>query len=210
MLRGATFVLLLGIGFVILGGAQILPILLRSPYALAIAALCVSVVGGTLLHRNLRQWGDNTRRERCLHDVTPLVEEWLPMLSGNYTPYVVEAAEKLGAARETMAVPTLLHVLEQTVRHQPPGWCDSAEAIVVALGKMGDRRALPLLHRLTSWRGIGFVSAVCEAIDRIEPETSLLRAASVHDLPQELLLRPADACTDSDPALLLRAGNGHL
>ena len=129
------------------------------------------------------------------------------MLYGDYTPYVVEAAEKLGAARETTALPALMYVLEQTVNTQPPGWRDKAEALAVALGKMGDRRALPLLYRLTNWRGIGLLTAVHEAIDRIEPETSLLRAGSADDLPTETLLRPADRGPDSDSALLLRSGH---
>jgi len=117
---------------------------------------------------------------------------------------VIEASEKLGAARETAAVPALMHVLEQTVNTQPPDWCDTAEALVVALGKMGDRRALPLLHRLSNVRGIGLLTVVNEAINRIEPETRLLRPGSGDDLPREILLRPADACTESDPTLLLR------
>ena len=196
----------MGVTLMATGGVMLASLMLGPVASLVMIIIGLSVAGGLMLHRTLRLWGNSARLNRNIRvAASPLAEEWIPMLYGEYTPYVVEAAQRLGTARETTSVPAMLHVLEQTVQNQPPGWCDSAEAIVVALGKMGDRNALPLLYRLTSWRGIGFQTAVCEAIDRIEPQTSLLRPGSVDDLPHEILLRPADACSESDPALLLRS-----
>jgi len=156
-------------------------------------------------HRIAGRVKHSTKRKRSERRTSALANDLIPVLYGDFKPYVIEAAEKLGAARETTAVPALMHVLEQTVNTQPPDWCDTAEALVVALGKMGDRRALPLLVRLSNVRGIGLLTVVNEAINRIEPETSLLRPGSADDLPRDLLLRPAASCPEADPTLLLRA-----
>ena len=205
MLRSTAFVLAMGIGFLLLGGAEVLPPLLHSPHAFVEIVLSTSVLGGAAVCRMLHELRKQRRLEQSRLGASPFAEEWIPMLYGDYTPYIVEAAERLGESREATAVPALMYVLEQTVNTQPPGWRDTAEAMAVALGKMGDRRALPLLYRLTNRRGLGLLTAVHEAIDRIEPQTSLLRPVSADDLPTETLLRPAEFGAESDPALLLRA-----
>ncbi len=208
MQRVPTLILAVGLGLLIAGGSESAQTFTVPPVSFFVAiVLCTSVAGGVWLYRALRGWNDRSQLQRSLRDTSEFAGEWIPMLYGDYTPYVVEAAEKLGAARETTALPALMYVLEQTVNTQPPGWRDKAEALAVALGKMGDRRALPLLYRLTNWRGIGLLTAVHEAIGRIEPETSLLRAGSADDLPTQTLLRPADCGPDSDSALLLRCGH---
>ncbi|MCW3100963.1 MAG: hypothetical protein JWL77_6581 [Chthonomonadaceae bacterium] len=190
-------------------GAVLLCVLRLGPlFSFVVIVVATSTGGGIFLHRTARSWKNNLQLRRSARGASAFAEEWIPMLYGNYTPYVVEAAERLGAARETTAVPALMHVLEQTVNTQPPDWCETAEALVIALGKMGDRRALPLLQRLSNVRGIGLLTVVHEAIDRIEPETSLLRPGSADDLPREILLRPAESCPETDPATLLRAHNG--
>lgn len=215
MRRGPAILLTIGLGFVLVGSGEVVRILAESPLRsfslaspLAFIAMvgCTSTAGGIFLYRNLRRWSDSSRLQRNLRKTSDFAGEWIPMLHGDYTPYVVEAAQRLGDARETTAVPALMYVLEQAVNTQPPGWCDRAEALAVALGKMGDRRALPLLYRLTNWRGIGLLTAVHEAIDRLEPQTSLLRPGSADDLPTETLLRPADRGPESDSTLLLRSG----
>jgi len=167
--------------------------------------LCISAGGGIVLYRVIHDYLRDKRLKQNMRGVSTEAAQWIPMLYGSYTPYVMEAAEQLGAARETTAVPALMDVLEQTINTQPPDWCDTSESLVIALGQMGDRRALPLLQRLSNVRGIGLLTAVHEAIDRIEPQTSLLRPGSADDLPREILLRPAESCTESDPTLLLRA-----
>lgn len=209
MPRPATLFLSIGIVFLVLGALQLVPNLLLSPQFMGAVCLCTCAAGGGPLWRVLRDWRHERRSRVNMLDVSKEAADLIPMLYGSYTPYVVEAAERLGAARETTAVPALMHVLEQTVNMQPPGWCDTAAAMVVALGNMGDRRALPLLQKLSNVRGIGLLTVVQEAIDRIEPETSLLRPGSVEDIPQETLLRPADSCIETDPATLLRADNSH-
>lgn len=123
-------------------------------------------------------------------------------LFGGYPPYVVEAAQQLGEQQEMYAVPALLCVLERSISSQNPGWCEVSEAIVVALGKIGDGRALPLLYKLQTVRGIGIVAVVREAIDAIEPHSCLLRAGSA-DMGQEtLLVRPATERTEAKEHLL--------
>ncbi len=202
-----ALLLFCGVMLVCVGSAMLF-LRLASPAMLPFTILgAVCVTGGVALHKSFRQLGRQRKLKRSLRDTSPLAEELVPMLYGDYTPYVVEAAQRLGENRETTAVPALLHVLEQTVNTQPPGWRDIAEALVVALGRMGDRTALPLLYRLLNVRGIGLISAVREAIDRIEPETSLLRASSADMLAGDSLLRPAEAGPASDPALLLRSSS---
>jgi hypothetical protein len=214
MRRGLIILLVLGFGLLTRGVWSLahwnmdalLSSILKGGSVLGSSAGCV--MGCLALNRIVRRWKNSTTRKRGLRNTSSFADEWIPMLYGDYKPYVVEAAEKLGAARETTAVPALMHVLEQTVNTQPPDWCETAEALVVALGRMGDRRALPLLNRLSNVRGIGLLTVVHEAINRIEPETSLLRPGSADDLPREILLRPAESCPETDPATLLRAHNG--
>ncbi len=81
----------------------------------------------------------------------------------------------LHALRGTDAVPALLYALEETIDQQPPGWRERAEALVKALGQLGDQRALPLLYQLSHVRGIGIIGAVRQAVHAIEPRSSLLR-----------------------------------
>ena len=206
ILECAWAIFAIGVMLMMTGGAVLVSTLLGSLFWFLASVLCISVVGGLIVHRAVRRLGDKSKLHRNMRGASLFAGEWIPMLYGNYTPYVVEAAERLGEARETTAVPALMYVLEQAVNTQPPGWRDTAEALAVALGKMGDRRALPLLYRLTNWRGIGLLTAVHEAIDRIEPQTSLLRPGSADDLPTETLLRPAERGPESDSTLLLRCG----
>jgi hypothetical protein len=208
MQRTTALVLALGIGFLLVGGLQLLPVLIHSPQALGAVALCAATAGSGPLVLALRDWRQEKRLQEDLFKVSTEAAQWIPVLYGNYMPYVVEAAERLGAARETTAVPALLHVLERTLHVQPPGWHEAAEAMVTALGKMGDRRALPLLQRLWNVREGDLLAVAQEAIDRLEPETSLLRPGSADSLPGATLLRPTVAAADADPATLLRADNG--
>jgi hypothetical protein len=208
-LEVASGLMAAGLMLMIIGVALLCVLRLGPLFSFVVIVVATSTGGGIFLHRTARWWKNNLQLRRSTRGASVFAEEWIPMLYGNYTPYIVEAAERLGGARETTAVPALMHVLEQTVNTQPPDWCETAEALVVALGKMGDRRALPLLQRLSNVRGIGLLTVVHEAIDRIEPETSLLRPGSADDLPREILLRPAESCPDTDPATLLRAHNGH-
>lgn len=195
----------MGIGFMVFGFLQLLPAMMQSHYFYPGVFSCAGLTGSYYLFRAAREWRFDRRVQGNLEGVSKAAAEWIPMLYGNYTPFVIEAAEKLGEARETAAAPALMHALEQTVNTQPPGWCDTAEAMVIALGKIGDRRALALLYRLSNVRGIGLRNVILEAVDRIEPETSLLRPGSETNLPPELLLRPVDFTQEADPTTLLRA-----
>src|SRR5262249_8611517 len=135
-----------------------------------------------------------------------LASHLTPQLFGEYPPYVIEAAEKLGQQRDLTAVPALLRALEQSVDSQRPGWIEQSAALANALAQICDRRALPLLYRLDNVRGIGFIPAIRNAITAIEPHSSLLRPGSAGGAIPETLLRPAQGrFAEEPPAILLRA-----
>ncbi len=168
------------------------------------------VAAGGWARQRIREWTQERRVERAYRSSSELAEELTPQLFGEHTPYVIEAADRLGQERDATAVPALIVVLERCVNAQRPGWRERAEAVAQALGKIGDRRALPLLYRLENVRGIGFIPAVRGAIASIEPQSSLLRAGSIDGLNQESLLRPVQENPTDEPALLLRAANGDV
>jgi hypothetical protein len=169
------------------------------------AAAILSLIS-CLLWRTGSGWTQQHRIHRACKRISPLAEAEIPQLLGDYSPYIIEAAAKLGEARDTTAVPALLGVLEIWVNAQRPGWGDVAEALIQALERIGDRRALPLLNRLLNVRGIGILPAIRSAIAAIEPQTSLLRPGCSESAAPEWLLRPIkDDFAESNPALLLRA-----
>lgn len=155
--------------------------------------------------RTFREWARDTRLRWAHRHESELVASLTPHLLGDYSPYVIEAAETLGEARDATAVPALMRVLECCVDMQPPSWKETAEVVVKALAKIGDRRSLPLLYRIENVRGIGLISTIREAISAIEPQTSLLRPGGLEPL-SEILLRPAQGSrATEEPVLLLRA-----
>jgi hypothetical protein len=154
--------------------------------------------------------GNSRRRWRNSRDLrrTPPSQQTaarIEQLMGNHPPYVIEAAKELGDSQDAAAVPALLEVLERCVDTQHPGWRDVAEVVVDALARLGDRRALPLLYRLETVRGIGFIPSIRNAIAEIEPQTSLLRAGSADAELQKALLRPARADAEDGATMLLRS-----
>ena len=174
------------------------------PLFVALSVLAVSLWAkrGTRFLRWSRQLRTAKERE------TPLAASLIPQLYGAYPPYVIEAAEKLGESKDRTAVPALMHVLEQCVDSQRPGWRDVAAALADALAAIGDGRALDLLYRLENVRGIGFIPNIRNAIAVIEPQAVLLRAGSADDTVQAaMLLRPASGAGELDKALLLRAAD---
>ncbi len=185
-------------------GMVLTVLLLVNPWGQAgVAAFCaiVCVVG---LRRLFRRW----RQARHIRQAqfSPLAETLTPQLQGEYSPYVIEAAERLGEARDVSAVPALIVALEHCVETQRPGWRDRAAALADSLGRIGDRRALPLLYRLDNVRGIGLIPAVRNAIASIEPQTSLLRAGSADNVPPQSLLRSvAQRPETEEAAILLRS-----
>lgn len=155
--------------------------------------------------RTFREWARDTRLRWAHRHESELVASLTPQLFGDYSPYVIEAAETLGEARDPTAVPALMRVLECCVDMQPPSWKEIAEVVVKSLAKIGDRRALPLLYRIENVRGIGLISTIREAIAAIEPQTSLLRPGGLEPM-QDFLLRPAQGRpAQEEPALMLRA-----
>jgi hypothetical protein len=163
-----------------------------------------SLTGASVWLQQLgRDWRQSAQWRKANRNVSSFAEPLISQLYGEYSPYVIEAAEKLGAARDTTAVPALLWVLEECVVVQRPGWCEVAEALANALGQIGDARALPLLYRLDNVCGIGLIPSIRQAIAVIEPQSVLLRPGSPD--PQTLL-RPAQTRSpETDPAILLRS-----
>ena len=138
-------------------------------------------------------WSGWVVQRRSERRCSALVTELTPQLLGEYGPYVIDAATRLGMANDPTAVPVLMRALESYVEAQRPGWRDVAEVIVETLGRLGDRRALHLLRRLETVRGIGFIGALRAAIASIEPQTSLLRPGV---LTAHTLLRPSKSTLD--------------
>lgn len=189
--------LLLVVGLLLLGGVSYAAVMVVLTAVLSLINL------GDWLRGRLRNWMQETRLRRVMQPAS--TQELTRQLLGSYTPYVIEAAEQLGATRDTAAVPHLMYALETCVNWQQPGWRDRAEAFVNALSRIGDRRALPLLSRLENVRGIGLLPAIRHAIAEIEPQTSLLRPGEAPEYACDTLLTPARSET-GDPETLLRTG----
>ncbi len=149
-----------------------------------------------------RDWVREKPLPRMKRFESEAVKEWTPFLCTDHAPNIIRAAEKLGEARDSSAVPALMHTLEDVVDVQSPQWREAAVALVAALERIGDRRALPLLNRLENVRGIGLIPAIRHAIAAIEPQTSLLRPGVDQDAPRSLL-RPAMS-TEADSTILIR------
>ncbi len=158
------------------------------------------------IHRTGKSWfRQELQGKRAVAEASPEAAPWVNRLFGNYPPYVVEAAEELGAARDITSVPALMFVLENCVAQQPAGWREEAEALANALGQIGDGRALPMLKRLENVRGIGFIPAIRSAIASIEPNSSLLRASSQHSAEMKTLLLPGTSLeSEQERQILLR------
>lgn len=187
-------------------GVCLVLMLTTHPGVAACAGALGAIAGFLGAWRGLRR----RRRARRLKKTqcSPLAETLTPLLQDSFSPFVIEAAEKLGAARDRSAVPALIAALERCVETQPPGWSEQAASLANALAQIGDRRALALLYRLDNVRGIGLIPAVRNAIAAIEPQTSLLRAGSQYDLTPHLLLRSAHNQTDpNETAVLLRSAD---
>lgn len=187
MQRLTYFMVGLGVGLIALGFAS-------AHWALPpiwLLAVAFPLLVGVGLGYGALAWKRETRRRQAYQQTSPLVEFLIPQLFGDYSPYVIETAQSLRAIRDSSAVPALLLALEQTVNARRPGWNEVAEALIEALGTIGDRRALMQLSRLERHPEIGGLPALRTAIDAIEPQASLLRPLAEPDRP-ESLLRPAE------------------
>ncbi len=201
----AMFLLGLGVCLFVLGIALGGLSSLSSEAWAALTCGVGSVGVGVWLRRKTARWLRESRALRA-DQTSELAETLTPQLFGAYSDYVIEAAERLGAARDASAVPALMCVLERWVDAQRPGWREVSETLANALAQIGDRRALALLYRLENVRGIGFIPSIRGAIAAIEPQTSLLRPGSADFLIHETLLRPAQGrLANEEAAVLLRA-----
>jgi hypothetical protein len=191
-------VLLLLAGLLI-GGINVLTTEIGERLTACAALFAACSWTGKTAHR----WVKTSRVRRAAR--TELAEELTQLLRGNDTEYVVEAAEKLGEARDTSAVPDLIFELERCLESQRPGWRERSEALANALARIGDPRALPLLYRLENVRGIGLIPAIRNAIAEIEPRANLLRAGNAHGDSPDTLLHPVRNVPDESPQVLVRA-----
>ena len=181
-------------------------VILLGNAALPVVLTVLALLTGVWIRRGVLRLKRRRVLVQAKKRTSPEIAALILELRGAYPPYIIEAAEQLGKARDRTAVPALLDVLEQVAENQRPGWRDVAAALADALAEIGDGRALPLLYRLENVRGIGFIPNVRNAIAVIEPQAVLLRAGSADDAIQSaMLLRPAYGAGESDKALLLRA-----
>jgi hypothetical protein len=198
--------MLIGVGLILLSVGIVMGGF--SGWKFPLLALLLSGMGGAAtarVHTKCYQWKDRWALRRAARDESELASELSPQLFGEYSPYVIEAAQQLGAARDTTAVPALMKALELSVDSQRPGWREVAEALAQSLAQIGDGRALPLLRQLENVRGIGFIPAIREAIAAIEPQSVLLRPGNLNDVNRSLLLRPTQSAHETEPSLLLRS-----
>jgi hypothetical protein len=160
--------------------------------------------GGALLwlKARLQHWRQRRNLYRHRTPTTELALTLIPQLRGEYTPYVIEAAVRLGEAGDMTAVPALMETLDRWIESQRPGWRDVAASIADALALIGDVRSLPLLKRLENVRGIGLIPNIRHAIAVIEPQANLLRPSQSEDSLPTNLLRPSKEAYDQPETML--------
>lgn len=202
----ADMLLVAGIGLMVAGLSVFAASLPARAMEAVSALLCVGGLSAWL-HQVLNRWTRDREMARSIQATSGAAAGPVSQLFGEYSPYVVQAAEDLGRSGDASAVPALLNVLETCVDMQRPGWREVAEALAEALGKIGDPRALPALYRLENVRGIGFIPAIRQAISVIEPRANLLRAGTAPEhLPGTLLRSIRSSSCEVDPHQLLHVG----
>ncbi len=203
-MRGLAF-FFLGLGMTLLLTAIALGQFQR-PDPVFLKLYATTGIGGSVIwvRGKLVHWRQKRNLRRHRKPASDLATTLIPQLQGEYTPYVIEAAGRLGEARDMTAVPALMELLEGCVNHQNPGWRDVAAAVADALAQIGDVRSLPHLKRLENVRGIGLIPNIRKAIAIIEPQANLLRPGPDEDNVPQNLLRPAQSTTE-EPSLMLRA-----
>src|SRR5690348_15394692 len=131
-MKDTVLLILLGLGLLLLalgvaiGGDSILNIHLAEWLACGAGAVAI----GLWIRRTLHSLTQAARVQRA--EQSEFAADWTPLLFGSHTGYIIEAAEKLGEARDTSAVPHLVYALEQCVDTQQPGWCDVGAALANA------------------------------------------------------------------------------
>ena len=148
--------------------------------------------------------------DRASNSISETSNALIRELSGSYTPYVVEAAEKLGSSGEPAVSSSLLLVLEQAVAEQRPGWEDVAAALIEALGNVGDARALSVLDSLQGVQGVCNLPSLAIAIEQLTVAAShaqLLRPIDyfIDPAAKSALLRPAAELDTDARTSLMRA-----
>jgi len=203
-----VFLFYLGMGLIALGvalaiGIVMLPGSSETWIVIAVAAppaclgLCLCEMARERFWEVRATWLRRTELE-----ISPLAESLIPQLYGQFSPYVIEAAERLGDERDASAVPALLCVLERCVEVRRPGWEEIAGTLIGVLAAIGDRRALPVLYRLESIQDVGLALLIRQALAAIEPQACLLRPYDGSS--PDALLRPApnDSNTEGFQQLL--------
>jgi hypothetical protein len=181
------------------------------PAAIPICIVCavLSVLILLIIVRFYRSWRRMIQADRASNSISKASRSLILELSGSYTPYIIESAEKLGVCNEPSVTPALLLVLERAVAEQRSSWQDIVEAIIEALGNLGDPRALPVLESLRNVKEIRNLSALRIAIERLGVSAShaqLLRPVAYDPTVKSMLLRSAaDRRSESRDSLLRAA-----
>lgn len=130
---------------------------------------------------------------------SPLVRRVAVRLSSRRTKERMRAVELLRDMRDTSAVPALARAI-QRYDHDPR----LLQALVEAVGALGDPRALPAVRPLAHGRNQSLMEAARRALARLEPHATLLRPVENGHTAEISLLRPAISSA-SPPETLLRA-----
>ncbi len=198
---------MLGLGFVLLSVGALGQF--QRPDSVFLKLTATTGISGIVLwfKARLQHWRHRRRLYRHRAPASELALTLIPQLRGEYTPYVIEAATRLGEAGDMTAVPALMETLEEWIENQRPGWRDVAASIADALALIGDVRSLPLLKRLENVRGIGLIPNIRHAIAVIEPQANLLRPSHSEDALPINLLRPSKDAREQ-PEMMLRPLEG--
>jgi hypothetical protein len=194
-----TLIAILLIGCFI-NDAPIIPVCLVG--ALLSAVISLIIVRSYRVLRRTRQ------ADRASSSISKTSSALILELSGSYTPYVIEAADKLGCSHEQAVTPALLLVLERVVTEQRASWEDIAAAIIEALGNLGDPMALSVLESLRDVKEMRHLPSLSVAIDQLTEALShahLLRPVDYDPTAKSVLLRPATELDADGRANLLRA-----
>lgn len=167
----------------------------------------LSIIAAALVVRSKREnviAANDSQSIRHVHseEAARMVQD----LFGPYPRYAAAAAEHLGVIREAGAVPSLISVLDRSAWRSEDGWGTVCEAIVEALAKIGDGRALPVLNRVQGARGADFsikVNAAIASMTSLDPAG--LDAMANRRVEVLAPLAPASAVQTGKPRRLLTA-----
>ena len=161
-------------------------------FAVALVGIAVAYVTGVFFSEVLapvRQW---VGRRTGLADAgqSAAVHAYAVRLASRSRATRLKAVRRLGDLNDRTAVPALMKAARRYDADGP-----LLEAVVRALSKLGDVRALPLLRELSQGRHMTLMQEARAAVSAIEPRTILLRPSSGSEDVSDRLVRAIEPST---------------